>query len=208
MGDRMRKKGKAGAKKGNAAMKGKAEAQETKLSRKQRKQEVKQKAWKSKRKEEAQGKPQAAGRKKKNKLLLVDGTTPPELKHLTPVCRKFHTMIFRISNPAGYTNKACCDVCGLENLVRARKGKRGFFHCGVCRWDLCTKCAATWSPEKKKRKRPRTSAEEDDEAPPEELEQPIPRARREIWLPTDFDAVCRAPKIVEVISDWVEGAPV
>merc|ERR1712083_265614 len=67
-----------------------------------------------------------------------------QVQEVTPVCRAGHTMILRSVNPRGYTNPACCDVCGLENLVKKRPH---YFHCSFCRFDLCPHCSVTWKPD-------------------------------------------------------------
>merc|ERR1711879_1007131 len=55
------------------------------------------------------------------------------------LCRRGHTMGKRSTNPRGYSNKACCDVCGKADLP---KRCDEFFHCSFCRFDLGPKCAA------------------------------------------------------------------
>mmetsp|Transcript_9001 Transcript_9001/g.14762 ORF Transcript_9001/g.14762 Transcript_9001/m.14762 type:complete len:247 (+) Transcript_9001:98-838(+) len=137
-----------------------------------------------------------------------------------PKCLKHHAMIKRTTNPRGYSKKACCDVCGLENLPKKRPH---FFHCSFCRFDLCPKCSVEFEPETRsatrKRKRgaeeaekgPGTPAAASKKRPPQQLarsEEPgWNRARREIWLPTDSTAVNRAPLDAKVVSDWLEGVP-
>lgn len=132
---------------------------------------------------------------------------------------KHHKMAKRTTNPRGYSKKAVCDVCALENLPKKRPF---FFHCSFCRFDLCPKCAKEFEPEtrqaSKKRKRNEDRAESG--AAPKAVagkkalkhlgrpEEPgWNRARREIWLPTDATAVNRAPLSPVIVNDWVEGVP-
>jgi hypothetical protein len=132
----------------------------------------------------------------------------------------------RETNPKKYTNKACCDVCGLENLP---KKELFFWHCSFCRWDMCDKCATKRGDKSAEGRenagdKRRGSADDAAEAPAAknlaaerllakraaaEEEQGFTRARREIWLPTDTTAVNRAPTdATAVVSDWVEGVPI
>jgi len=140
--------------------------------------------------------------KKKKKLLGKD-----EVK-----CKNGHKMEKRTENPKRYTNEACCDVCGVENMPKKRPY---FFHCSFCKFDICPQCGeqGLTKPPKKKRKievkskKPMTAEEA--------LKKGVlPRARRETWIPTDAEAVGRAPlsagkkKVAAaIVSDWVEGVP-
>merc|ERR1719350_966309 len=110
-------------------------------------------------------------------------------------------------NPATYRQIACCDSCGLENLPKRRKY---FFHCGVCRWDLCPKCGYEQLAAVKARSggvpaSEETSASEAEDRP--KVQEPAwSRARREIHIPTEKESVCRAPlEAPAVVSDWLEG---
>lgn len=166
-----------------------------------------------------------AGEQKKRKRKFRKGRKAKAEKSASapqveaPLCRNRHAMDRRETNPRGYANKACCDVCGLENLP---KKSPYFFHCSFCRWDICPKCASKppagehdGGAEEGRRKRRRI--DDDASAPlkrpaaetPKPAEEPgFTRARREIWLPTDANAVSRAPLDASVVSDWVEGVPV
>eukprot|EP00444_Apocalathium_aciculiferum_P030672 CAMPEP_0183432320 /NCGR_PEP_ID=MMETSP0370-20130417/56934_1 /TAXON_ID=268820 /ORGANISM="Peridinium aciculiferum, Strain PAER-2" /LENGTH=222 /DNA_ID=CAMNT_0025618251 /DNA_START=37 /DNA_END=705 /DNA_ORIENTATION=- len=136
-------------------------------------------------------------------------------------CGRGHCMGQRSDNPRGYQNPACCDVCGVANLVKKRPH---FFHCSFCRFDICPQCAVTWEPDghgssrKPKQGAPPESTTANADLPKRragkggksarrEEEPKFSKARREIWLPTDATAVNRAPVQTSVVSDWVEGVP-
>lgn len=85
---------------------------------------------------QGQGKKKRYKRLGKKKTPLVPDMPPP-------LCQRGHKMVSRTENPAGYTNKACCDVCALVNLpMMCERGKLlQFFHCNLCRFDICPRCA-------------------------------------------------------------------
>jgi len=138
-------------------------------------------------------------------------------------CRKGHNMLKRTENPAGYSKPACCDKCGMANLC---KKVTYFYHCSFCKWDVCPNCILSYRLEGKRapkhiRERIKEEKEggngkiaarakkKDDQRLGLEIENAqFTKERREIWLPTDANAVSRAPTNNEVISDWVEGMPV
>ncbi|CAL1157349.1 unnamed protein product [Cladocopium goreaui] len=128
-------------------------------------------------------------------------------------CKKGHSMGHRSDNPSTYKNQACCDACGKENLPKlCSKGKLShFFHCSFCRFDMCPNCAENpLSAKGKDGKEAKVSKKKDkkkDKKVPEPVDI-IPRARRELWIPTEAQAVNRAPIKTAVLSDWVEGKPV
>eukprot|EP00913_Durusdinium_trenchii_P016982 g15967.t1 len=121
----------------------------------------------------------------------------------------------RSDNPATYKNLACCDVCGKENLPKlCSKGKLShFFHCSFCRFDMCPVCAvkgphAARLEEKDKQNEKEQTSKKKVKKVPELDPNFIPRARREMWIPTEAEAVNRAPLQGTVLSAWVEGCPV
>ncbi|CAJ1437855.1 unnamed protein product, partial [Effrenium voratum] len=132
---------------------------------------------------------------------------------LQPRCKKGHSLGHRSDNPGAYKNQACCDVCKKENLPKlCAKGKlTHFFHCSFCRFDICPNCAATWSPNSKKGKETELEPEKKQKKPkPQPQVEGIAgsRARREMWVPSEADAVNRAPLgAPEVVCDWIEGQP-
>lgn len=128
-------------------------------------------------------------------------------------CKGGHIMEKRTENPKRYLHLACCDVCGLDKLVKKRPY---FFHCSFCKFDTCPKCAEEskadgFEPEhlRKKRKMGLTATGRPDRPAPkaEGPESGFTRARREIWLPTDATAVSRMPLTTTVARGWVEGVP-
>merc|ERR1711920_300712 len=193
---------------------------EVKYTRKQRAKMKKDGVWPGKAGGKGTQTTTAAAPKKKVKTGKDDKKAVLMSHELAPKCRHGHDMGKRSTNPVGYQQKACCDVCGLANLP---KNRDRFFHCGFCRFDLCPKCSEKPLPEelKKGKKRPQNYADSsDDEAERKPVEkkkkktgvaQPpsadgMTRARREIWIPTDETAVCRAPTgKEEVVAGWVEG---
>lgn len=63
--------------------------------------------------------------------------TPNDWSKVIPKCLKKHMMEHISENPQGYQKNARCDKCGLMNLP---KKKTFFFHCKICKFDLCPKC--------------------------------------------------------------------
>jgi len=150
-----------------------------------------------------------------------------------PLCKKYHKMQLRTTNPTVYTKKACCDVCGLMNLAVKRKE---FFHCSFCHFDLCPKCAGEWDPkavrkeermatmaaltaaaEKAKKKAEKKaeqgfdneqSSEEAEDFKPEPVEVREAAKRLKVWIPTEEVSTNRAPLTAAApVTTWVEGVP-
>eukprot|EP00931_Biecheleriopsis_adriatica_P087723 TRINITY_DN62154_c0_g1_i1.p1 TRINITY_DN62154_c0_g1~~TRINITY_DN62154_c0_g1_i1.p1 ORF type:complete len:334 (+),score=87.94 TRINITY_DN62154_c0_g1_i1:44-1003(+) len=148
------------------------------------------------------------GRHKRKKADAEEARAEP----VQPKCRNGHTMGQRSDNPPAYKNEACCDVCGKEKMA---KKLSHFFHCSFCRFDLCPNCAKSFEPaefRKKVKEAPfailtaQQQKKKQKEAAPG---VPGAKARREIWIPTEADAVSRAPvDDKQVVSAWVEGMPV
>lgn len=158
-----------------------------------------------------------AARKRRLKRMQERGEALDEKVEAAPsvgnpdavLCKWGHAMAKMSKNPERYTNKACCDICGLENLP---KKALYFYHCAVCRWDICPVCATEKkNPEKKRKKKKlheNSAGNQVDKTPGPRDE--FSRSRRETLanLPTEETAVARAPKSVSVVSSWVEGQPV
>ncbi|CAE8707543.1 unnamed protein product, partial [Polarella glacialis] len=149
------------------------------------------------------------GRMKKKKLVksakkgstTTEGEPVPLVKEpppppTGPFCRNGHTMGHRTTNPVGYQNEACCDVCGLEKIV---KKKAYFYHCSFCRFDICPHCSNNWTAELTAGRKPKHTKEQADkeEANPHKRKKdwswaqesapgvPGARERRDIWIPTE-----------------------
>jgi len=56
-----------------------------------------------------------------------------------PRCWRHHEMVRHEKNPEYYANSACCDICGLPDLVKICSH---FFHCPACKFDQCPACSA------------------------------------------------------------------
>eukprot|EP00439_Symbiodinium_sp_Y106_P061711 s658_g9.t1 len=129
-----------------------------------------------------------------------------------PRCKKGHTMGQRTDNPPAYKNEACCDVCGREHLAKlcTKQKLMHYFHCSFCRFDICPNCAKTWSPEEERRKARDSKRGKVQAAPKAAPVQSPPgtKARRQIWIPSEADAVSRAPLQSDLVSEWLEGQPV
>eukprot|EP00435_Cladocopium_sp_Y103_P045389 s128_g13.t1 len=163
-------------------------------------------------------KEEEATKKKRVRLRNRSGKTEDKVSEpQPPKCKKGHSMGHRSDNPSTYKNQACCDVCGKENLPKlCSKGKLShFFHCSFCRFDMCPNCSESQlsGVKGKDGKEAKVSKKKDkkkDKKVPEPVDI-IPRARRELWIPTEAEAVNRAPINdikTAVLYDWVEGKPV
>ncbi|CAE7664636.1 unnamed protein product, partial [Symbiodinium microadriaticum] len=121
-----------------------------------------------------------------------------------PRCKKGHTMGQRTDNPPAYKNEACCDVCGREHLAKLciKQKLTHYFHCSFCRFDICPNCAKTWSPEEERRKARDIKWGKVQAAPKAAPVQSPPgtKARRQIWIPSEADAVSRAPLRSDLVS--------
>eukprot|EP00928_Gymnodinium_smaydae_P079963 TRINITY_DN63789_c0_g1_i1.p1 TRINITY_DN63789_c0_g1~~TRINITY_DN63789_c0_g1_i1.p1 ORF type:complete len:279 (-),score=68.55 TRINITY_DN63789_c0_g1_i1:38-844(-) len=169
-----------------------------------------------KRKAEQQAAAEAAAQERKAQKPL------PPLPAKPVKCRRGHEMERFTANPKGYAKEACCDECGLASLA---KKKRFFFHCRLCRWDLCPKCADDQLAA------PKLKAKPEAETPPgsprlgaadaagakgqKKKKQSAPQRPPEVTrarlllqasLPTESTAAARAPEKAAVVSEWVEGA--
>lgn len=122
-----------------------------------------------------------------------------------PICKSGHSMEKRSENPKTYFHRACCDVCGLENLLKKRKY---FFHCSFCHFDLCPKCGGEFKPEERsKRKRdPRSKAAK--EPPQKNAKQDRSEEKLSCVEVTEETALSRAPLVSTPVSSWIEGVPV
>jgi hypothetical protein len=66
---------------------------------------------------------------------------------VTEFCPNGHKCeYFKNTLPKGYDGGICCDICGINKLLKEGHLSEGFHHCSFCRYDKCFKCDGELCP--------------------------------------------------------------